>query len=161
MDGRFFLIMREESCQNKKNCMLDYLIALLDDSNNFSWQAAKTSHTVLLCRMEQLGEVTSWSDTKKIDWIRCPNAQRHVVPSQISNYCPKFRKKIKHPKSATSQCHLFITMITHATSQNKTNVVFCRNICSSCFAQDGKTSAPSAQDCKSKHLKIINSGHGH
>ena len=45
--------------------MLDYLIALLDDLNDFSWQAAKASHTVLLCHMEQ-GEVTGWSDMKKM-----------------------------------------------------------------------------------------------
>ena len=42
--------------------MIDYLIALVDDSNDFSWQAAKDSHAVLLCCMEQ-GEVVSWSDT--------------------------------------------------------------------------------------------------
>ena len=54
--------------------MLDYLIALLDDSNDFSWQAAKTSHAVLLCLMVQR-EVASLSDTEKIDRIRCANAQ--------------------------------------------------------------------------------------
>ena len=51
--------MKEENCQVTKDHMLDYLIALLEDANNFSWQAAKASHAVLLCRMEQ-GEVTSW-----------------------------------------------------------------------------------------------------
>ena len=71
--------------------MLDYLIALLDDSNYFSWQAAKASHAVLLCRMEQ-GEVTGWSDTEKINQIKCANAQRHVVPTQASNTSHKFRK---------------------------------------------------------------------
>ena len=61
----FCRIMREENCQEtKKNHMLDYLIALLDDTNYFLWQIAKASHAVLLCRMEQ-GEVTSWSDTEK------------------------------------------------------------------------------------------------
>ena len=48
--------------------MLVYLIELLDDSNDFSWQAAKASHAVLLCRIEQ-GELNSWSDMEKIDWI--------------------------------------------------------------------------------------------
>ena len=72
--------------------MLDYLIAL-DDSNDFSWQAAKASHAVLLCRMEQ-GEVTGWSDTEKIDRIRRANAQRHVTPTQASNTSQKFRKNL-------------------------------------------------------------------
>ena len=44
--------------------MLDYLISLFDDANDFSWDAAKASHTVLLCRMEQ-GEVKDYSQTEK------------------------------------------------------------------------------------------------
>ena len=36
--------------------MLDYLISLFDNANDFSWDAAKASHAVLLCRMEQ-GEI--------------------------------------------------------------------------------------------------------
>ena len=60
----FCRIMKEEKCDKTKDCMLDYLVALLDDINDFSWQSAKASHAVLLCRMEQ-GEITSWSDTEK------------------------------------------------------------------------------------------------
>ena len=85
----FCRIMKEESCQTTKNHMLDYLIALLDDSNDFSWQAAKASHAVLLCRMEQ-GEVISWSETEKIDRIRRANAQRHVVQTQANSASQKF-----------------------------------------------------------------------
>ena len=48
--------MREETNQNSKDAMLDYLISLLDNANNFSWSATKASHAVLLCRMEQ-GEI--------------------------------------------------------------------------------------------------------
>ena len=59
--------MKEENCQVTKDHMLDYLIALLDDASDFSWQTAKASHAVL-CLMEQ-GEVTSWSETDKIDRI--------------------------------------------------------------------------------------------
>ena len=60
----FSRIMRKENCQQTKSHKLDYLIALLDDSNNFSLQAVEASHAVLLCSMEQ-GEVTSWSDILK------------------------------------------------------------------------------------------------
>ena len=45
----FCRIMREEKCDESNNCMLDYLIALLDDTNDFSWQSAKASHAILLC----------------------------------------------------------------------------------------------------------------
>ena len=41
--------MKEEKCKETKNAMLDYLIALLDDTNDFTWQLAKASHAVLLC----------------------------------------------------------------------------------------------------------------
>ena len=42
--------MREETNQNLKDHMLNYLIHLMDDANDFSWGAAKASHVVLLCR---------------------------------------------------------------------------------------------------------------
>ena len=58
--------------------MLDYVIHLLDDAQDFSWSAAKAIHAVLLCRMEQ-GKVTGWSDCDKIYRIRCAHAQRHVA----------------------------------------------------------------------------------
>ena len=46
--------MKEESNVENKEYMLDYLIQLLEDAKDFSWDAAKASHTVLLCRMEHL-----------------------------------------------------------------------------------------------------------
>ena len=93
--------MKEESCQITKDHMLDYLIALLDDSNDFLWHAAKASHAVLLCRMEQ-GEVTSWSETDKIDRFRSANAQRHIVPTQNNSGSQKFQKNQVPQKSVKS-----------------------------------------------------------
>ena len=60
--------MTDESNPDLKQHMLDYLIALMDDANDFSWTSAKASHAVLLCRMEQ-GEVKDFSDTFAIDRI--------------------------------------------------------------------------------------------
>ena len=57
--------------------MLDYLIFLLDDSNNFSWSSAKASHAVLLCRMEQ-GEIKDFTEIDIIDKDRRAHAQRHT-----------------------------------------------------------------------------------
>ena len=76
----FCRIMREEKNEKSKDCMLDYLIALLEDAQDFSWYAAKASHAVLLCRMEQ-GEIENFQQVEKIDRVRRANAQRHV-----SNY---------------------------------------------------------------------------
>ena len=63
--------------------MLDHLIALLDDSNDFSWSAAKASHAVLLCRMEQ-GEMSDYTQTDLVDRVRRAHAQRHIVPTDIN-----------------------------------------------------------------------------
>ena len=41
-------------------CMLHYLVSWMDDATDFSWGAAKASHAVLLCRMEQ-GEIQDYS----------------------------------------------------------------------------------------------------
>ena len=42
----FCRIMRDEQDKTIQNSMLDYLIALFDDANDFSWDAAKASHAV-------------------------------------------------------------------------------------------------------------------
>ena len=57
--------------------MLDYLIA-----NDFSWQSAKVSHVVLLCR-KKLGDISDWSHTDKIDKVRRANAHGHNVPNNL------------------------------------------------------------------------------
>ena len=64
--------------------MLDYMIALMDDANNFSWSSAKTSHAVLLCCMEQ-GEVKNFADTMAIEHIQRANAQKLGPVNQFSN----------------------------------------------------------------------------
>ena len=149
----FCRILRDENCQKIRDHMLNYLIALLDDSNDFSWQAAKASHAVLLCRMEQ-GEVTGWSDTEKIDRIRRANAQRHVVPTQVSNSSQKFRKNQSGQKASKSMpCVYYNDNSCNFQKHHETKGVFYRHICSTCFAQDGKVSVHTALDCKTKNSK--------
>ena len=41
----------------------EHMLDLLDDTTDLSWPLAKTSHAVLLCRMEQ-GEIKSWLETE-------------------------------------------------------------------------------------------------
>ena len=62
----FCRIMRDETDAQNKDSMLDYLISLLEDAQDFSWDAARASHAVLLCRMEQ-GDVKNYKDVDKID----------------------------------------------------------------------------------------------
>ena len=49
--------------------MWDYLIALLDDANDFSWTVAKASHAVNLCRIQQ-GKINNYSKVEQIDRVR-------------------------------------------------------------------------------------------
>ena len=65
--------MRDEPDPTISQHMLDYLVALMDDANNFSWTSAKARHAVLLCRMEK-GEVKDFPDVSAIERIRRANA---------------------------------------------------------------------------------------
>ena len=86
--------MREETNMQIKGHMLDYVINLSEDANDFSRASAKASHAVLHCRMEQ-GEVVGWSDVEKIDRIRWAHA-RHV--SQQAAQGKTHEKNGKQPK---------------------------------------------------------------
>ena len=145
----FCRIMRDEESSQTRGHMLDYLIALLDDSNDFSWQAVKASHAVRLCRMEQ-GEIASWAETEKIDRIRRANAQRHTPGSLSNTGGQKFKKQGQtYQRNAKSMpCVYFNDNTCSFTKHHETKGVFYRHICRSCFAQDGKVSTHSASDCK-------------
>ena len=86
------MIAREEQKNHTKNAILDYSSELMEDANDFSWQSAKASHAVLLCRMEE-GKV-EWCETSKIDRIRRAHAQR--LPSQSVSTAPtRFKSDLK------------------------------------------------------------------
>ena len=111
--------------------MLDYLIVLMEDANDFSWDAARASHAVLLCRMEQ-GEVKGYSEIEKLDRIRRANAQRHVTTSP--NESPK---KLKSSKVLTCSYFNQDTCV-HQRSHDTKGTMY-RHICNYCFQQTGKT----------------------
>ena len=145
----FARTMRDESDPDLKQHMLDYLIALMDDANDFSWTSAKASHAVLLCRMEQ-GEVKNFSDTFAIDRIRRANAQKHVSNPQtlapgISN---SFKKSSKITRSMP--CTYFNQGSCFQGKSHETKGVLYKHICASCFANSGKTFPHSEIDCKNK-----------
>ena len=84
----FSAIVRDESDLSTKNQMLHYLCELMDDAQDFGWSAAKGSHAVLLCRMEE--NKVAWHQTEKIDQICTSHAQKVVNTNQ--NGCSKHRK---------------------------------------------------------------------
>ena len=75
--------------------MFDYMISLLEHAQDFSWGAAKASHAVLFCRVEQ-GGIIDFTQVDKIDRIRRANAQRDIPIGQgktQSNGTKKFKKE--------------------------------------------------------------------
>ena len=60
----FCHIMKQEKNSDSKEFMLDYLVLLLDDAQDFSWEVARASHAMLLCRVE-LGKIENYSQIEK------------------------------------------------------------------------------------------------
>ena len=87
--------MRKEQNLKIKEPMLDYLIALLDDSNDFFWSATKASHAVLLCKiyMEQ-GKISDYTQSDLVERVRRAHAQRHIVPT-----APNSRQNVRKSKN--------------------------------------------------------------
>ena len=100
--------MRNQYDTKIREHILDYVIHLLEDAQDFSWSAAKASHAVLLCRKEQ-GEISGWSDFDKIDRIRCAHAQRHVTAPLI-----KVKKLNKSLNNQVKFSHVYTLTRTHA-----------------------------------------------
>ena len=108
--------------------MLDYMIALLEDASHFSWAVAKTSHAVLLCRMEQ-GEVSEFSQDEKLDRIWRANTQKHNHGGQNASGTSNPVKK-STAKNTMSMPYKFYNQdtCTHDKTQETRGVVY-RHVC--------------------------------
>ena len=139
------MIAREENNIHTKNAMLDYLSEIMEDANNFSWQSAKALHAVLLCRMEE-GKV-DWSDTTKIDRIRCAHAQR--VPPQNLASTSKPKSELK-----TMVCRFYQKGTCQKDKDHETGQFFYKHVCATCFSM-GKEYRHRAKDCRVSLKKTI------
>ena len=134
----FAMIAREESNLDTKNAMLDYLGEIMEDANDFSWQSAKASHAVLLCRME--GGKVEWSETAKIDRIRRAHAQR--IPSQTNVSQNRSKSETK-----TAVCRFYQRAMCQHQKDHETGGIFYKHVCANCFAM-GKEYKHMAKDCR-------------
>ena len=103
----FCRIMKEEKNNNVKEHMLDCIISLFNDANDFSWNAAKASHAVLLCN-----EIT----------------QRHTVPSSTTQNSKKNVTEIH------LTCNYFNLSTCSRSKTHETRGILYKHICSACFA---------------------------
>ena len=74
----FIRCIQEEKSECNRASMLDYMGNFMEDASDFSWEAAKASHAILLTNME--GDRLKWGDMEKIDCIRRAHAQGHITP---------------------------------------------------------------------------------
>ena len=140
----FCRIMKEEKRQNLRENMLDYMILLFDNANDFSWDAANASHMVLLCRMEQ-GEVKDYSQTEKIDHIRRANAQRHSVQT-FGSYN---QKKNGQKNGKSKPCNYFNAGTCSHTKTHETRGLLYKHVCAVCF-NTGKSFGNPETECRSR-----------
>ena len=154
----FCRTIREEQSEIMRSHMLDYIISLMDDANDFSWGAAKASHAVLLCRMEQ-GEILDYSQTEKINRVRRANAQRHMPTGSGKHQNTDRKNGQKHSK--TMICTYFNQNMCNFTKTHETKGVLYRHLCASCYAT-GKNFPYSEADCvkNSKRQKTTPDGCG-
>ena len=151
----FCRTMKEENDIEIRNHMLEYVIALLDDAQDFSWQAAKASHAVLLCCMEQ-GEVASWSDSEKIDRIRRANAQKHVQGTSSPSQFQANRRPYQpaHKSTKTMPCTYYNEGKCKFQKSHETAGIFFRHICATCMAVDGKSNSHPELDCRNRNKQF-------
>ena len=128
----FAAIAREEKNLETKNAMLEYLGEIMEDANDFSWQAAKASHAVLLCRMEE-GKV-EWNETHKLDRIRRAHAQRGV--NQTSGAVGSKPGK-SEPK--TTACRFYQRGLCHHSKDHETGGYFINTFARLALPWVGKT----------------------
>ena len=145
----FCCTMREENDQNLRSHMLNYLIDLLDDAQDFSWTVAKASHAVLLCRMEQ-GEVSSYDQVDWIDRIRRANAQKHVIGNPQSFSGPTNAKKNVIRSSRTMPCQFFNQGTCFHNATHETKGICYKHICSFCFTSANKSFPHTESECRNK-----------
>ena len=138
----FSQIIREEPNNDTRNQMLDYLTDLMEDSHDFGWQAAKGSHAVLLCRMED-GKIT-WDETSKIDRVRRAHAQRLT-----SGHPQNVQSKKGERKDRAIPCKFFQKDSCSHTKDHETNGQLYLHVCSICHSQ-GKSLTHTSSTCRNR-----------
>ena len=136
--------MREETNQNSKDAMLDYLISLLGDANDFSWNSAKASHAVMLCHMEQ-GEIKDYTQTEQIDRVRHVHAQRHTPTGQDTT-----NNVSKRNNSKSMVCQYYNSGTCSQQNTHKTKGVMYRHVCYFCFTKNCRNFQHTEVQCHNK-----------
>ena len=131
-------IIREEGDLATKNAMLDYMTDLMEDSHDFGWPAAKASHAVLLCKMED--NKINWLETEKIDRIRRVHAQRSGSNTSNTSFG-------RRAKDRPTPCRFFQKGQCSQKGDHESNGHSYLHVCATCFTF-GKTLAHPSSSCR-------------
>ena len=140
MDVRFLHIAQEESNQEFRAHMYEYLIELMQDATDNTWAAAKGDHVILMHRM-QYG-VLNWGHIKKIQNIRKTYA-RAIVHSGSDN-------QTKRHTGNRVPCRNYQTESCGFPGNHDINGLHVKHICAHCFTNVGKEHTHAKKDCNSQ-----------
>ena len=113
------------------------------------------------------GEISNWLETDKINRVRHANGQRHTNGYQSSAPYKKSKKFQGQPQAQgltqakvtkTMPCVFYKDGSYSHQKHHETRGVYYKHICSTCFAQEGRSSAHSAVECRHKNSKRIGLG---
>ena len=159
LDGWLLQVHVRRNLSKNREAMLEYLISLLDDSNDFSWPAAKASHAVFLCSMEQ-GEIQNYQQFDKIDRIHRAHAQRHITQTDQNLTKIQNTKRDKNTKSMVCQYFNLGTCMHSSTHDTKGTLY--RHICAYCHSKYGKALLHMESECRNKNklskMTIVGTG---
>ena len=141
----FIRCVQEEKQECNRASMLDYLGNLMEDASDFSWEAAKASHAILLTNME--GDRLNWGDTDKIDRIRRTHAQRHITPQNSATR--SFGKKSKAMANKKGLiCKYFQEGTCKFQGSHRSAGQFYRHVCEVCEGAHASKSCTQKQGPK-------------
>ena len=125
------------------------MICLVDDAQDFSWQAAKASHAVLLCHMEQ-EEIVDWTQVDKKDRVRQANVQKHIPDVANTQFTKSNASRLSTKAQKTMPCIYYNQGSCTQTKSHKTKGIFYKHICSACFAKDSEAFPHLENECGNK-----------
>ena len=119
--------------------MVDYLVELFDDANDFAWSSAKNCHESVCRKMEE-GKL-DWADTSGLERERRAHAQR--IPSQKHEQ----EKHRSFDNRKIVPCSFYQTGACTGKDHGNSKVLY-KHICITCFRKNKQLRHP---DCKGAH----------
>ena len=131
----FLRIRQEEQDPQIKENMIEYLTELAQDACDYSWDAAKGAHSILLHRMGD--GVLNWANLKDIQKIRKRYAQTTSAQSG-----PDKSKSLK-----VLPCIQYNKGMCNRPSKHEWKNMLLKHMCQYCFTQNNRVESHTKKDC--------------